>query len=144
MDIELRQKPLNRDIIKYIAMFTMLLNHIANVFLPVTSIGYERLTDIGYFTAIMCYFPAEGYGYTRSKRNYGLRPLFFRRWHCCGLSFSESTAFSGGVRAEPFPQGGIIVRYYKTRCFFERHCRDFVVFFGNRAIEYGFLSGNVI
>lgn len=82
MDTELRQKPLNRDIIKYIAMFTMLLKHIANVFLPVTSIGYERLTGIGYFTAItMCYFPAEGYGYTRSKRNYGLRPLFFRRWH---------------------------------------------------------------
>ena len=27
------QKPLTRDSIKYVAMFTMLLNHIANIFL---------------------------------------------------------------------------------------------------------------
>lgn len=33
---------LNRDIIKYIAMFTMLLNHIANIFLePGTLIFYN-------------------------------------------------------------------------------------------------------
>lgn len=69
---------LNRDTIKYIAMFTMLLNHVAHMFLPSGSIGTELLMDIGYFTApTMCYFIVEGYEYTRSKKKYGLRLLLF-------------------------------------------------------------------
>lgn len=77
--MELTEKrPLNRDTIKYIAAFTMLLNHIANLFLPSDSLLFEALVDIGYFTAItMCYFLVEGYGYTRSKRRYGQRLLLF-------------------------------------------------------------------
>ena len=53
-----REKPgLTRDAIKYLAIFTMLLNHIANVLLPENTILWEVLVDIGYFTAItMCYF----------------------------------------------------------------------------------------
>ena len=78
MELTAQQKPLNRDTIKYIAMFTMLLNHIANAFVPYGSIWYEILVDIGYFTAItMCYFLVEGYEYARSKRNYGLRLFGF-------------------------------------------------------------------
>lgn len=52
------EKPgLTRDAIKYLAIFTMLLNHIANVLLPENTILWEVLVDIGYFTAItMCYF----------------------------------------------------------------------------------------
>lgn len=70
-------KFLNRDTIKYIAMFTMLLNHVANVFLP-SGILKEALIDIGYFTAItMCYFLVEGYEYTRSKKKYTLRLFIF-------------------------------------------------------------------
>ena len=62
MDLAAAERPLNRDIIKYIAMVTMLLNHIANVFLPHGTILYEILVDIGYFTApTMCYFLVEGY-----------------------------------------------------------------------------------
>ena len=46
---------LNRDVIKYIAMTAMLLNHIANIFLVPGTLSYEELVDIGYFTALpMC------------------------------------------------------------------------------------------
>lgn len=69
---------LNRDVIKYMAMFTMLLNHIAHVFLAEGAPFYELLEDIGFFTApVMCYFMVEGYEYTRSKVRYGLRLLLF-------------------------------------------------------------------
>ena len=53
---------MNRDQIKYVAMFTMLLNHIANVFLEPGTFLFEVMVDVGYFTAItMCYFLVEGY-----------------------------------------------------------------------------------
>ncbi len=71
-------KMLNRDIIKYIAMVTMLLNHIANVFLEPGTLLSTVLLDIGYFTApVMCYFLVEGYHYTRSKRRYAERLAVF-------------------------------------------------------------------
>lgn len=71
-------KPLNRDAIKYIAMFTMLLNHVANIFLPFGSTLWLLFINLGYFTAItMCYFLVEGYAYTRSKKRYALRLALF-------------------------------------------------------------------
>lgn len=72
------RKGLNQDTIKYIAMATMLLNHIAHIFLVHGSPLYEIFEDIGCFTApVMCYFLVEGYGYTRSKKKYGARLLLF-------------------------------------------------------------------
>lgn len=69
---------LNRDFIKYFAMFTMLLNHIAHVFLLKGTPRYELLEDIGFFTApVMCYFLVEGYKHTHSKVGYGLRLFLF-------------------------------------------------------------------
>lgn len=69
---------LTRDAIKYLAIFTMLLNHIANVLLPENTILWEVFIDIGYFTAItMCYFLVEGFYYTHSRRKYGERLLIF-------------------------------------------------------------------
>ena len=47
----MKGKGLNRDVIKYIAMFTMLLNHIANIFLTPGTPLFTLLVDIGYFTA---------------------------------------------------------------------------------------------
>ena len=69
---------LNRDAIKSLAMVTMLINHIANVFLPAGAAATNLCLYIGYFTAVtMCYFLVEGYGYTRSKRRYAARLLGF-------------------------------------------------------------------
>ncbi|MDE6389139.1 MAG: conjugal transfer protein TraX [Lachnospiraceae bacterium] len=71
-------KVLNRDTIKYVAMVTMLLNHIAHVFLISGTMLYEVFEDIGYFTApVMCFFLVEGYEHTRSRTKYGLRLLIF-------------------------------------------------------------------
>lgn len=65
---------LHRETVKYMAVAAMVLNHIAYVFLTPGSLFYEVFTDIGYFTAItMCFFLVEGYGYTISKRKYGMR-----------------------------------------------------------------------
>ncbi len=55
--------------IKMVAMLTMLINHIANVFLPAGQPLTNLCLCIGYFTAVtMCFFLVEGYGCTRSKR----------------------------------------------------------------------------
>lgn len=69
---------LNRGQIKYIAMLTMLLNHIANLFLEAGTLLFELFIDVGYFTMpVMCYFLVEGFYYTHSRRRYGIRLCLF-------------------------------------------------------------------
>lgn len=69
---------MSRDAIKYVAMLTMALNHVANVFLMPGTFWCEFLKDIGYFTMpVMCYFLVEGFYYTRSRRRYGQRLAVF-------------------------------------------------------------------
>lgn len=69
---------LNRDEIKLIAMGTMLLNHVATVFMEPGTFFYELFLDIGYFTAItMCYFLVEGWSRTHSRKRYALRLFGF-------------------------------------------------------------------
>lgn len=71
-------KILNRDVIKYIAMFTMLLNHIAQGFLTNGTLVYKLMLSTGYFTApVMLYFLVEGYYCTHSRKKYFLRLFLF-------------------------------------------------------------------
>lgn len=64
--------------IKYIAVFAMLLNHISAAFLEKGTFWGELFLDIGYFTApVMCYFLVEGYHYTRSRQKYAARLFGF-------------------------------------------------------------------
>lgn len=72
-------KFLNRDVIKYVAILCMTLNHIANAgFLPYGSPLWELFVDIGYVTAVtMCFFLVEGWRHTRDRRKYTLRMLVF-------------------------------------------------------------------
>lgn len=59
-------------------MFTMLLNHIADIFLQTGTWLCEIFIAVGYFTAIsMIYFLVEGYHYTHSEKEYFLRLLIF-------------------------------------------------------------------
>ena len=72
------KRGMNRDTIKYIAMITMLLNHVSFIFLEPGTVLAEILTAVGYFTApVMCYFLVEGMTYTRSPKKYGQRLLLF-------------------------------------------------------------------
>ncbi len=72
------KRGLYREEIKYLAIVTMTLNHIADGFLVPGSLLCEVFTDIGYLTAItMCYFLAEGYEKTRSRKAYLIRLLVF-------------------------------------------------------------------
>lgn len=98
---------MNRDIIKMLAMATMLVNHIANVFMPAGAPLTNLCLYIGYFTAVtMCYFLVEGYGYTHSKTQYAGR-LF-------GLNLAGSwpyfTPFSSFILY--FCQNACIIKRY--------------------------------
>lgn len=69
---------LNRNQLKYIAIITMVMDHFALFFVHPSNYMYTILRVIGKLTApIMCYFLAEGYRYTSSKKKYGIRLFIF-------------------------------------------------------------------
>ena len=69
---------MSRDAIKYIAAFTMLLNHVALIWMRPESLVANIFENIGYFTAItMCYFLVEGFYCTRSRKRYAFRLFLF-------------------------------------------------------------------
>ena len=69
---------INRNQLKYIAIFFMVIDHIGYFFIPLSNtLGYA-CRIVGRITApIMCYFLAEGYRYTSSKKKYGIRLFIF-------------------------------------------------------------------
>ena len=77
MNLSQKEKRWSKDVVKYIAMAAMLLNHIAYIFLP-EGILFEIFLNLGYLTAVtMCYFLVEGYQYTHSKKKYLQRLVLF-------------------------------------------------------------------
>lgn len=69
---------INRNKLKYIAVIAMIMDHIAMWFIPSTLHIWFIFRVIGRLTApIMCFFLAEGYFYTQSKKKYGLRLFSF-------------------------------------------------------------------
>lgn len=88
---------MNRDTIKMLAMATMLVNHIANVFMPAVAPLTNLCLYIGYFTAVtMCYFLVEGYGYTHSKTQYAGRLFGFAVLAAAALPAGLPRARHGG------------------------------------------------
>ena len=69
---------LNRNQIKYIAALAMLIDHIGMMFVPIMTPFGMSLRVIGRLTApVMCYFLAEGFHYTSSKKKYAIRLFVF-------------------------------------------------------------------
>lgn len=74
----LGQNGITREALKYIAIGTMTLNHIAHAVLIPGTFLYEFFIGTGYFTAItMCYLLVEGFFHTSSRQRYFLRLLIF-------------------------------------------------------------------
>ena len=69
---------LNRDMLKYMAITAMLLDHIAWYLLPFGTPAAQTFHVVGRITApVMCFFAAQGYVYTRSLPRYLGRLLIF-------------------------------------------------------------------
>lgn len=72
------KKIFSADALKYFAIFTMTLDHVAWFFIPFESTVAQTFHFLGRLTApIMCYFIAEGYRHTRNVKKYTLRLLVF-------------------------------------------------------------------
>lgn len=69
---------MNRNLLKYIAVAAMLIDHIGLLFVPADTPWYTVMRVIGRLTApVMCYFLAEGFIHTRSREKYGTRLFVF-------------------------------------------------------------------
>lgn len=72
------ERGLNRNGLKYIAAATMLFDHIGALLFPLSGGFYIMCRLFGRLTApIMCYFLAEGFIHTSSRKRYALRLLVF-------------------------------------------------------------------
>ena len=64
--------------LKYIAILAMTLDHVAFAFMPYNSLAYYIMRGIGKITApTMSFFIAEGFNYTKNRKKYLFRVLFF-------------------------------------------------------------------
>lgn len=69
---------MSRGTLKLFAILAMVGNHIAQLFLVPDSISYHLFLTLGYVTApLMCAFLSDGFTYTRDRKRYFLRLVFF-------------------------------------------------------------------
>ena len=69
---------LTTNSLKLIAIFAMLIDHLAWAFVPVTTLHGQVMHIIGRLTApIMCFFIAEGYYHTKNLKRYVTRLALF-------------------------------------------------------------------
>ncbi len=69
---------LSRTQLKYIAALAMIIDHIGMFFIPITTPLGALCRIVGRLTApIMCFFLAEGFRHTSSRKKYALRLLIF-------------------------------------------------------------------
>ena len=74
----MKHKGLSANALKYLAIIAMTIDHTAFVFVNPHSALWYVMRTIGRLTApIMCYFIAEGFHYTRSRRKYLIRTAVF-------------------------------------------------------------------
>ena len=70
----LNQKGLNRNVLKYIAIFAMVIDHVGMMFVPISTFPGVLCRVFGRLTApIMCLFLSEGFAHTSSRKKYGIR-----------------------------------------------------------------------
>lgn len=82
------------NVIKYIAVFAMLIDHIAWCFVDTNSVLGSIMHLIGRMTApIMTYFIVEGYHYTRNVNKYLIRLAIFAAVSWMPLLFMEYGSF---------------------------------------------------
>ena len=66
-----RKAGLNSNTLKLLAVVAMICQHVTIFFIPTTNPWYDPLFCFGMITApIMCFFIAEGYYHTHSRRKY--------------------------------------------------------------------------
>ena len=107
-------KRLSRNTLKYIAIIAMACDHAAMAFVPWDSPLYFVLRLIGRLTcAIMCFFVAEGFRYTRSKLKYGMRLGLFAL-----ISQPAYTFFSSGtlLTSELFTDWNVVYTLFIGFC----------------------------
>ena len=69
---------MNRNQLKYIAAFAMLIDHLAWAFVPTAGMAGQAMHFIGRLAdPVMAFFVAEGYLHTRSVKNYARRLFLF-------------------------------------------------------------------
>lgn len=109
-------RPLTANVLKYIAIAAMLIDHIAWSFVSDYSVLGQLMHVIGRLTApIMCYFIAEGYYYTKNVKKYLLRLGLFALISWAPFTFMEWGILPIGVYEGHFrvyPQQGVIYTFF--------------------------------
>lgn len=85
-------KPFDANMLKWLAIICMIIDHVAWTFVPTFSVLGQVMHALGRFTApIMCFFLAEGFYYTKNIKKYLLRLLIFAliSWIPFSLLFSD-------------------------------------------------------